>query len=168
MDFKDARQFSCSHFNNIDNFESSRVSSKNKARYKNKPERIEAINEHKKKAYLNLGKNAGIDSVKGGLYDMACSMSMAFISEIRTYFKRNPKFKLQALKIILIKSGQRFKDEWKEYCEEFQEQQRNRVHAPAIADSGVQPWDGVSVEVAQLNESKVRCDPDPKTLTRSS
>jgi len=38
----------------------------------------------------------------------------------------------------------------------FQEQQRDRVHAPAIADSGVQPWDGVSVEVAQLNESKVR------------
>ena len=41
----------------------------------------------------------------------------------------------------------------------FQEQQRERVHAPAIADSGVQPWNGVSVEVAQLDESKVRCAP---------
>ena len=41
----------------------------------------------------------------------------------------------------------------------FQAQQREHVRAPAIADSGVQPWDGVSVKVAQLDESKVRCDP---------
>ena len=40
----------------------------------------------------------------------------------------------------------------------FQEQQRERVHAPAIAGSGVQPWGGVSVAVAQLDEAKVRCE----------
>ena len=40
----------------------------------------------------------------------------------------------------------------------FQEQQRGRVHAPAIAESGMQPWGGVSVEVAQLDEFKVRCE----------
>ena len=33
----------------------------------------------------------------------------------------------------------------------FQEQQRGRVHAPAIADSGLQPWDDRHVEVAQLD-----------------
>ena len=46
----------------------------------------------------------------------------------------------------------------------FQEQQRDRVHAPSIAESGMQPWDGVSVEVAQLDESKVRCAPLPRAL----
>ena len=40
----------------------------------------------------------------------------------------------------------------------FQAQQRERVHAPAIAGSGVQPWGGVSVAVAQLDEAKVRCE----------
>ena len=37
----------------------------------------------------------------------------------------------------------------------FQEQQRGRVHAPAIAESGMLPWVGMSVEVAQLDEFKV-------------
>ena len=46
-----------------------------------------------------------------------------------------------------------------ERAAKYQEQQRERVHAPAIADSGVQPWDCVSVKVAQLDESKVRCAP---------
>jgi len=41
----------------------------------------------------------------------------------------------------------------------FQAQQRDRVHAPAIAESGMRPWGGVSVEVAQLDESKVRDAP---------
>ena len=36
-----------------------------------------------------------------------------------------------------------------------QELQRGRVRAPAIAESGMLPWGGVSVEVAQLDESKV-------------
>ena len=51
-----------------------------------------------------------------------------------------------------------------ERAAKFQAQQRDRVHAPAIADSGMQPWDGVSVEVAQLDESKVRdVHPPPRT-----
>ena len=40
----------------------------------------------------------------------------------------------------------------------FQEQQRGRVSAPAIAGSGMQHWSGVSVDVAQLDEAKVRCE----------
>ena len=43
-----------------------------------------------------------------------------------------------------------------ERAAKFQEQQRDRVRAPAIADSGMQSWDGVVVVVAQLDESKVR------------
>ena len=43
-----------------------------------------------------------------------------------------------------------------ERAAKFQAQQRDRVHAPAIAESGMLPWGGVSVEVAQLDESKVR------------
>ena len=39
-----------------------------------------------------------------------------------------------------------------------QELQRGRVRAPAIAESGMLPWGGVSVEVAQLDEFKVRCE----------
>ena len=45
----------------------------------------------------------------------------------------------------------------------FHQEQRGRVHAPAIAESGMLPWCGVSVEVAQLvDESKVRCEPLPR------
>ena len=42
-----------------------------------------------------------------------------------------------------------------ERAAKFQQEQRGRVHAPAIAESGMQPWGGVSVEVAQLDEFKV-------------
>ena len=49
----------------------------------------------------------------------------------------------------------------------FHQEQRGRVHAPAIADSGMLPWGGVSVEVAQLvDESKVRCKPLPRAPQR--
>ena len=34
----------------------------------------------------------------------------------------------------------------------FQEQQREHVQAPAIAETGLQPWDGVSVEYARVEE----------------
>ena len=37
----------------------------------------------------------------------------------------------------------------------FHQELRGRVRAPAIAESGMLPWGGVSVEVAQLDESKV-------------
>jgi hypothetical protein len=47
----------------------------------------------------------------------------------------------------------------------IQEQQRGSVDAPAIAESGMLPWDCVSVEVAQLEESKVLCDPLPAHTT---
>ena len=42
-----------------------------------------------------------------------------------------------------------------ERCAKFQQEQRSRVHAPPIAESGMLAWGGVSVEVAQLDESKV-------------
>ena len=49
----------------------------------------------------------------------------------------------------------------------FHQEQRGRVHAPAIAESGMLPWGGVSVEVAQLvDESKVRCEPLPRAPQR--
>ena len=51
--------------------------------------------------------------------------------------------------------GQTKAQEASERAAKFQEQQRVRVHAPAIAESGMQPWGGVSVEVAQLDEFKV-------------
>ena len=47
----------------------------------------------------------------------------------------------------------------------IQEQQRGSVDAPAIAESGMLPWDCVSVEVAQLEESKVLCDHLPAHTT---
>ena len=52
-----------------------------------------------------------------------------------------------------------------ERATKFQHQQRHHVHAPAIAESGMQSWQGVSVEVAQLEESKVLCDPLPAHTT---
>ena len=42
-----------------------------------------------------------------------------------------------------------------ERAAKFFQEQRGRVHAPAIAESGMLPWVGMSVEVAQLDEFKV-------------
>ena len=47
-------------------------------------------------------------------------------------------------------------EETSERAARFQEQQREHVQAPAIADAGLQPWDGVSVEYARVEASKVR------------